>query len=451
MDHLTLSQTLRTWWNETGYKVLNCRRGLSVLQDGGWRRQIPISAQPELPLAQPRLAWTPRQWGPSLGSLAYRLGIRWNQPLVQTVNYLLTRGVIAYYWVGLVAVFNEVRGAAHHTGNARQYLRAIPCRITNRVVPGVEIPPISGIRHAFWAFFFWGLGIIGAWVAVQLEQWLILPVLSAMAIHGSRKLQVNIGHACSHHTLTGVVWCDNIIGTVAHLCALATEFGVYCESHPVHHGWNVVATSKDPTFIALANAGIRPGKTKRELYRTLAIALFSPSYHLRVLRDRIQSHVSGWSPLMLFTLTWGLAVGLTAATGTWLQFLLAVGIPLVWGYQTSQLLRLCVEHRLPIQPKGKPRPVDEMQELTDGIVLRLSSPIDMSVRALVLTGDTVAHDAHHYHPASSDWSNYTAKRAAAKALADAKGRTGQYHEFTGFCTALDACFEAMSKAPEDAL
>jgi hypothetical protein len=130
----------------------------------------------------------------------------------------------------------------------------------------------------------------------------------------------------------------------------------------------------------------------------------------------------------------------------WPVFLLAVGVPLVWGYQTSQLLRLCVEHRLPVDPK-KPRPASEMQELTDGIVLRLSRPADMLVRLLVLTGDSVQHAYHHYNPKSREWANYVTAGQRAKEEAIAKGRPNQYHELTGYLNALDACFDALSRTP----
>jgi fatty acid desaturase len=283
----------------------------------------------------------------------------------------------------------------------RCYFKAIPARIAGAAREGQELPRISGVRHAAWALVFFILGIVAAWVGVERTNYFMILAGWVSTVHGSRKLQLNIGHACAHGTVTGDESRDRLMGQIIHFAVIANEFNAYQTSHTkIHHNWRVLATHDDPTFLSLAQAGIRPGIAKVELYRRLMCACFSPKFHALVLWDRINSHMMRAGTYRVAFLTFWLSVfvGLTLSR-SWLAFTIAVIAPLVWGYQTAQLLRFCVEHRLPTIPL-RPRPSAEMQELTDAIILRPTDPVDLTIRVLVLTCDSVAHDFHHYNPKS---------------------------------------------------
>ncbi len=326
------------------------------------------------------------------------------------------------------------------------YLRAIPARITNAPTPGEYIPPIGPMRHLLWAAFFYLFGIAFSWHAAAHSNCTLLIVGWVMTIHGSRKLQLNLTHAAAHGTITGNELIDTVIGRAIQFVVIGTAFDIYKPGHiRIHHNWRVLATQDDPTAQSLAKSGIVPGVAKPELYRRLIRAIFSPAFHMRSLFDRIRSHLENAGTYRAtFIATGAVVIAVLTLLRMWPVALLAVGVPLVWGYQSSQLLRLCVEHRLPADPK-KPRPASEMQELTDTIVLRGASPIDMAVRVLVLTCDSVQHAYHHYNPASRDWSNYVTDGQRAKYDAVASGRLDQYHEQVGYLNALDACFTALSR------
>jgi len=329
----------------------------------------------------------------------------------------------------------------------RCYFNSIPTRISGTAREDEELPRISGVRHATWAAAFFAAGIIIGWVGVERLNYPLIIAGWAATIHGSRKLQLNIGHACAHGTVTGNVRRDRLMGELIHFAIVATEFGAYQNSHvETHHNWHVLATEDDPTFLSLAQAGIKPGIPKAELYRRLKCACFSPHFHFTVLSERTKSHMARAGTYRATFLAFWLSVfALVTFFQSWQSFVIAVVVPLVWGYQTAQLLRFCVEHRLPTSPVT-PRPTAEMRELTDAIILRPSSAVDLVIRAFVLTCDSVAHDFHHYNPQSGQWANYVSARANAEREARKAGRTTQYHELVGYQNALDKCFDALSRS-----
>src|SRR5450756_1856643 len=132
------------------------------------------------------------------------------------------------------------------------YVGTIPSRITGSAELGEHIPKISGIRHTVWAALFFVAGIIASWVGVDTGNVIMVVVGWISSIHGSRKLQLNIGHACAHGTVTGNEKYDKFLGRAIHWLVLATEFDSYQPEHTgIHHNWNVLATADDPTSRSL--------------------------------------------------------------------------------------------------------------------------------------------------------------------------------------------------------
>ena len=94
---LATCQAERTWFPQTVSGATNCRRTLSGLVARGLIHRFETIAHPELPLTEPVWTWRPGQPDPPAGSIAYRLGVRWTEPLQPTVIYVATRRAAKLY------------------------------------------------------------------------------------------------------------------------------------------------------------------------------------------------------------------------------------------------------------------------------------------------------------------------------------------------------------------
>jgi fatty acid desaturase len=126
------------------------------------------------------------------------------------------------------------------------------------------------------ASFFYIAGIGLCWTGAVGGDWARLTLGWILTIHGSRKLQLNLAHACAHGTVSGDEVTDEVIGRIIQFAVLGTAFEVYKTGHvTLHHNWIVLATGDDPTTQSQAKADIVPGVPKQALYRRL----FGPAFH----------------------------------------------------------------------------------------------------------------------------------------------------------------------------
>ncbi|MFE0174010.1 fatty acid desaturase [Streptomyces sp. NPDC059002] len=332
----------------------------------------------------------------------------------------------------------------------------------------IRTPPTVHLVNALCSMV-GGLALSGT--ALALGGWLfaLLPPGWAMTLHGMRNLRMMIFHQCAHRNMWARPRPDRIVGRIICALLLVQHFEEYStehvrDHHAVHH-----MTLRDPTVQAfLLSLELRPGMSRRRMWRGLLGKLASPVFHLRFLSSRVRSYAATASAAERV----GAAVflGLVAALATWLHawtfVLVAWVLPLTFFYQVSNTLRLCVKHTFPAPDTTERRGKAYFASLTNAIFLGERAParevtglahlgawtrwwtrmllIHFPSRYLVLTGDTVCHDYHHRHPMSRVWGDYVFARAAD----ERSGHRGwpPYREVWGLVPAINAVFDSLSAA-----
>ncbi|MGW5354600.1 fatty acid desaturase [Streptomyces sp. NPDC004031] len=300
------------------------------------------------------------------------------------------------------------------------------------------------------------------WLALLVPGW-------AMTLHGMRNLRMMVFHQCAHRNMWARPGPDRLVGRV--ICALLViqHFTDYSSEHVADHHALHHMTLRDPTVQAfLVSLELRPGMTRRQMWRRVLGKLVSPLFHLRFLRSRGQSWYGSAGPAERAVAA--LALAAVAAAAWWLHgwtFLLVCWVlPLTVFYQVSNTLRLCVKHTFPDPAAPARRGKDYFAGLTNAIFLGERAPapglrgaaflaawtrwwtrmllVHLPARYLVLTGDTVCHDFHHRHPMSRAWADYVFERAAD----DAAGHRGwpAYREVWGLGPAISSVFDSLAAA-----
>ncbi|HET9167941.1 MAG TPA: hypothetical protein VFN97_00855 [Actinospica sp.] len=260
--------------------------------------------------------------------------------------------------------------------------------------------------------------------------WLLI-VGWGMTLHGMRNLRMMIYHQCAHRNMWNRKRTDRLLGRLVAGLLVVQHFDRYSTEHVAdHHGVHHM-TLRDPTVQAfLVSLRLRPGLTRRQMWRRVITRLASPVFHGRFLYARIRSylHGAGAGERILFGV-W--LAGVAAAA--WLLHgwtFLAVGwlLPATFFYQISNTLRLCVKHTFPPAGRQAGRGRAYFGSLTNAIFIGEAAPgpeargarraaawlrwwlrlalVHFPARYLVLTGDTVCHDFHHRHPMTREWANY---------------------------------------------
>jgi hypothetical protein len=88
---LTQLQVDRTWCSDANSSQQTSLKRLRRLESEGLVQCVTMMAHPEIPLAEPVLAWTPGNELPDFRAVAFQLRSRWNMPLVPTRLILATR------------------------------------------------------------------------------------------------------------------------------------------------------------------------------------------------------------------------------------------------------------------------------------------------------------------------------------------------------------------------
>jgi hypothetical protein len=94
---ITPEQAARMCWGNN-YRAA-CAR-LSALHAAGWLQKIEVLARPEIDLPEPVVKWERGAATPSFSVLAYRLKVRWTEP-VQTTTLFMSSGKAAKVFGGL--------------------------------------------------------------------------------------------------------------------------------------------------------------------------------------------------------------------------------------------------------------------------------------------------------------------------------------------------------------
>ncbi len=291
----------------------------------------------------------------------------------------------------------------------------------------------------------------------------------AITLHGMRNMRMMVYHQCSHRNMYRQRKLDRIIGHGISSLLVIQNFQRYSREHVKDHHAAGHMTLKDPTVQAfLVSLELRPGMTRRQMWRRVLGKLVSPRFHFAfaVSRSRSFWSESARSEKVSALALYGLAITATVLSGTWPALLVIWFVPLVPLFQMSNTLRLCVKHTFP-EPGVEVRHGREyFSSLTNAIFIGDPAPsaglpvgrrvaawahwtlrlvfLHAPSRYLVLTGDTVVHDYHHRYPAAQNWANYIFARQQD---IDA-GHSGwpPYHEVWGLVPAISHVFDSLSRA-----
>ncbi|MER7419057.1 stearoyl-CoA 9-desaturase [Micromonospora peucetia] len=346
--------------------------------------------------------------------------------------------------------------------------------LTGRPHLGQRPARITATRHLVNAFvsLLTGLAVTAATLHVGGWCLLLLPLGWAVTLHGMRNLRMMIFHQCAHSNMWGRKRLDAAVGRLVAALLMVQQFDRYqlehvSEHHALHH-----MTVRDPTVQAiLLTLELRPGMTRRQMWRKVLYKLVSPSFHLRFSLARIRSYFDLASASERVMATVGLVVvaALTTQWQAWTFVLIGWVLPLTVFFQMSNTLRLCVKHVFPAPGHTDRRGPEYFGGLTNAIFLGEAAPrpgqpwpaafyawtrwscrmafVHFPARYLVLTGDTVCHDYHHRHPKSPDWPNYIFAREQDR-LAGHRAWPNYQHVW-GMLPAVNLVFDSLCRADPD--
>ncbi|WNI15009.1 fatty acid desaturase [Actinacidiphila sp. ITFR-21] len=363
--------------------------------------------------------------------------------------------------------------------NPRETMRALP-RFTQYPLTFLTGKPLAGQSPLPWwtptfhlvsALVSMAVGVTVSSVGLALGGALALLLLPgwAVTLHGMRNLRMMVFHQCSHRNMYRRRRLDTAIGRATAALLVIQNFERYSREHVSDHHAVHHMTLRDPTVQAmLISLELRPGMTRRRMWRIMLRKLVSPRFHLNfaVARTRSFWHESARAERAGAVTLYAAAVGATVATGTWAALLLVWFVPLFPLFQVSNTLRLCVKHTFPDPDLSVRRGKEYFNSLTNAIFIGEAAPtadlpplrrlaawsrwgvrtllVHVPSRYLVLTGDTVVHDFHHRHPAAPRWADYIFERQLD---ADRSGSgPSAYHHAWGLVAAINLVFDSLSAA-----
>ncbi|WP_261399304.1 fatty acid desaturase [Streptomyces misionensis] len=306
----------------------------------------------------------------------------------------------------------------------------------------------------------WALG--GWWLLALLPGW-------ALTLHGLRNLRMMVYHQCSHRNMYRRRRLDTVIGRAISSLLVIQNFERYSREHVSDHHAAHHMTLRDPTVQAfLVSLELRPGMTRRQMWRRVVGKLLSPRFHLAFSISRVRSFWStaARSERVTAVVLYTALAAATIATGTWPALLLAWFVPLLPLFQVSNTLRLCVKHTFPVAGTEVRRGRDYFAGLTNAIFIGEPAPsaaqpagrralawvrwalrmlfVHAPTRYLVLTGDTVVHDYHHRYPSSREWADYLFARK--RDIESGHKGWPEYHEVWGLVPAINYVFDSLAVA-----
>ena len=171
----------------------------------------------------------------------------------------------------------------------------------------------------------------------------MLVVGWAITLHGMRNLRMLIFHQAAHRNMWAKPRADRLVGRIIAAGLVVQSFQRYSKEHISDHHAARHMTLHDPTVQAmLVTLQLRPGMTRRQMWRRIIALLCSPAFHARFAWARIRSYVHGATPAERRVALLGyllLAALLTVLHG-WMLFLVAWVLPLFFFFQISNVLRL---------------------------------------------------------------------------------------------------------------
>lgn len=305
--------------------------------------------------------------------------------------------------------------------------------------------------------------------------WLLLPAGLIATSCGLGLFQVVVFHHCSHGTVFQNRNLNRHVGRMISSVLLFKHFDLYQKGHMLHHSANKLFTVEDEfTDFVFETCGLAPSLDKSSLWLRIIRDIFSPFFHARFLRRRIQVSLASHdaSHNMIGIGFWASLIGLSWAGGFLTTLLVAWIFPVAILLQIATIFRILCEHRFPaaelIERRGKEfvclataavfpgsMPPAESAATIKGGLLWLKwwmnmLTVQLFVRLFILVGDAPCHDFHHRRPATKRWSNYIHARQA-DADAGCPGFPANYIETWGLFRAIDENLQSMALLPQGIL
>lgn len=342
--------------------------------------------------------------------------------------------------------------------------------LTCKPLPEEESWNLRAIHHLVSSVLPLVLGVGIGIVAVTLSGFwlLLLPVGWLLTVHAIRMLRSVVVHQCAHSNFLASQRVNDFIGEAVSVVTLTQNYLPYKREHITGHHSVKHMTVDDPTVAFLLRmVGVRAGMSRDDLWSLMLMKMFSPAFHLRFMGIRLLSNVKDASTghIASVVLFWGSLLAVTAATGTWMQFLLAWMLPLTILLHMAECLRLSGKHCFP-EPVTVKRGQQQPGAFTHGIFVGERVPestlpplrkmsawavwwlrlfvIHLPSRMLVLVGDAPCHDYHHRRPKAKDWSNYIFARQ--KEVVSLPPGAPPFTEVWGVAAAIDATFHSLTVA-----
>lgn len=341
--------------------------------------------------------------------------------------------------------------------------------LTGKPYEGQRPLHLTATAHLVGALVSITAGVVLGTVGWRLGGWALplLPAGWAMTLHGMRNIRMMVYHQCAHRNMYRRAHVDTALGRLVAALLLVQNFRGYSREHVADHHALHHMTVRDPTVQAfLTGLRLRPGMSRRAMWRRLLGHLVSPRFHLMFAAARVRSFVSGSAPVekAAALLIYGTAAAVVTVLGAWPAFAVVWLIPLFPLFQVANTLRLCVKHTFPAPDVTERRGKAYFAGLTNAIFIGEAAPVGGGVRPwarwalrmafvhaparyLVLTGDTVCHDFHHRRPATRRWADYIFERQ--RDAADPGHGWPPYREVWGLVPAIDAVFDSLRVADPD--
>jgi hypothetical protein len=344
--------------------------------------------------------------------------------------------------------------------------------ITGKALPGQRpLLRLNPITYLICDLATFAAGIGSAWLIVAGGPswlWLLLPFCWVLTTSASRVCSTVIAHHAIHTRFTHNIKKDRMVHQLLSTLVCTDDADQYYEDHvKLHHRKETFATIADPTIQHLLQLGFRPGMSERALWRRLWVVLISPRFHLEFLYTRLAQNLWRCAPYRRVMGAAYLAAvfGLVTWQGTWLEFSLAVLVPLLPLYHVVALLEFLSEHawfkakdtRLGGRAfhvshswgrfSGDPLPAEgldlavafrEWTRWTLRLVL-----YHLPSRITVVPGDLAQHDFHHRRPSTAEW-----VRAAYARQADIDAGHPKWPAYTdvwGLGVAIGKVFTILSR------
>ncbi|RPI86344.1 MAG: hypothetical protein EHM42_06075 [Planctomycetaceae bacterium] len=224
---------------------------------------------------------------------------------------------------------------------------------------------------------------------------------------------------------------------------------------------------RDPDLLLLLRLGFVPGMTRGEYWRHMLRLLFSPRFQAQMTLTRLHANlVEARGVRLAAAWIWLLALLALAASGWWLELLLAYLLPVFVFGNMAALLQLLSEHTYVHLGQGRDSRRLIWSRLTHARFFGEALPAPgaslwrfigfwlrmffwhLPLRIWVVPGDLSNHDWHHVEPGDARWTQAAyARRDAARTAAE----TGvPYLEVWGLTNALDLTFRHLAAVPKGA-